>query len=174
MSSNDGNLNPFGSLTIMIVDDEPTTIDVMEMFLEAEGFGRVVTTTDSRRALDLLAEESPDVVLLNLMMPHVDGFEILGSMRKDERLQNIPAIILTSSTDPERKLEARALGATDFLAKPVDPTELALRLRNTFAARAYRDHLRLERPRHLRSRRGHLTRPGPKRTTHAGRRGAPP
>jgi len=135
----DGKLEDLRSSTIMMVDDEPTTIEILEMFLQSEGYGKIVATTDSRRTLELLAEKRPDVLLLNLMMPNVSGLEILRSMRKDEVLRRIPVIILTSSTDAERKRAALELGATDFLGKPVDPSELALRLRNTLAARAYWD-----------------------------------
>lgn len=141
MSASGTRLEQARSATIMMVDDEPTTIDVLEMFLEGEGYENLIRLSDSTRALDLLAERRPDVVLLDLMMPEVGGLEILRAMREDESLRRIPVLILTSSTDPATKLEALELGATDFLAKPVDPSELALRLRNTLAAKAYQDRL---------------------------------
>ena len=68
-------------------------------------------------------------------MPDVSGFEILAAMREDEALKYVPVIMLTSAVDAETKLEALELGATDFLGKPVDPSELALRLRNTLRAK---------------------------------------
>ena len=125
---------------IMMVDDEPTTIEVLEAFLEGEGYHQFVTTSDSRQALTLLEAEKPDVLLLDLNMPHVGGLEILESIRGDYSLKHTPVIIL-SSTNSETKLRALELGATDFLSKPVDPSELALRLRNTLAAKAYQDQL---------------------------------
>lgn len=124
--------------TIMMVDDEPTTLDVLEMFLEAAGYENLVSLTDSRQVLEMLALRRPDVLVLNLIMPGVDGFDILRAMRADPALASIPVIVLTSSTDPEMKRNALELGAADFLAKPVDPSELALRLRNTLAASAHR------------------------------------
>jgi diguanylate cyclase (GGDEF)-like protein len=127
--------------TVMMVDDEPTTIEVLQAFLENEGYRRFVTTTQSSRAMDLFANENPDAVLLDLHMPEVTGFEILALVRRDSRYRHIPVIVLTSSNDSETKLRALQLGATDFLAKPVDPSELALRLRNTLAAKAYQDRL---------------------------------
>lgn len=127
--------------TVMMVDDEPTTIEVLQAFLENEGYRRFVTTTQSSRAMDLFANENPDAVLLDLHMPEVTGFEILALVRRDSRYRHIPVIVLTSSNDSETKLTALQLGATDFLAKPVDPSELALRLRNTLAAKAYQDRL---------------------------------
>ncbi len=130
------------SATVMMVDDEETTIDVLEMALQDAGYRNFVRETDSRNALETLARVRPDVVLLDLNMPHVGGFEILQAVRNDEALQYSNIIILTSSTDADTKLKALELGATDFLGKPVDPSELALRLRNTLAAKAYQDRLR--------------------------------
>jgi CheY-like chemotaxis protein len=124
---------------IMMVDDEPTTLDVLEMFLEAAGYENFVSVTDSGRVLELLASRRPDLLVLNLMMPGTGGFEILHAMRADRTLASIPVIVLTSSTDPEIKRSALELGAADFLAKPVDPSELVLRLRNTLAASSHRN-----------------------------------
>jgi diguanylate cyclase (GGDEF)-like protein len=129
------------SSKIMMVDDEPTTIEVLATFLEGEGYENIVTSTDSREAVDLLRKHLPDCVLLDLMMPNVDGLQILREIRSDATLQHTPVIILTSSTDAETKLKALQHEATDFLGKPVDPSELALRLRNILAAKAYQDHL---------------------------------
>ena len=122
----------------MMVDDEPTTLDVLEMFLEAAGYQNFVSVTDSRRVLDLLGSRRPDLLVLNLVMPDVDGFDILRAMRADATLASIPVIVLTSSTDPQTKRRALEMGAADFLAKPVDPSELVLRLRNTLAASSNR------------------------------------
>ncbi|NNL85950.1 MAG: EAL domain-containing protein [Myxococcales bacterium] len=130
------------SATVMMVDDEETTIDVLEMALQDAGYRNFVRETDSRNAMATLARVRPDVVLLDLNMPHVGGFEILQQVRNDETLRYSNIIILTSSTDADTKLKALELGATDFLGKPVDPSELALRLRNTLAAKAYQDRLR--------------------------------
>lgn len=122
---------------IMLVDDEPINTDVLQSYLEGEGYTNFVTTTDSKLAIGTMRQEKPDVILLDLMMPDVSGFDILRTMRKDETLKQIPVVILTSSDDAETKLKALQYGAMDFLAKPVDASELALRLRNTLAAKAY-------------------------------------
>jgi diguanylate cyclase (GGDEF)-like protein len=127
--------------TVMMVDDEETTIDVLQAFLENEGYKRFVTTSESTRALEMITSENPDVLLLDLHMPQVTGFDILTLMRCDARFRHTPVIVLTSATDSDTKLKALQLGASDFLAKPVDPSELALRLRNTLAAKAYQDRL---------------------------------
>jgi diguanylate cyclase (GGDEF)-like protein len=127
--------------TIMMVDDEPIILETLQMFLEDAGYGNFITTTEPKKALNMVVLKKPDVVLLDVMMPDITGLEILEQMRSKEALRHIPTIILTSATDPETKLRALELGATDFLAKPVDPSELALRLRNTLAAKAYQDRL---------------------------------
>ena len=126
---------------IMMVDDEPIILETLQMFLEDAGYDNFITTTEPKRALNMVVLKKPDVVLLDVMMPEITGLDILKEMRSKEALQHIPTIILTSATDPETKLQALELGATDFLAKPVDPSELALRLRNTLAAKAYQDRL---------------------------------
>jgi len=126
---------------VMMIDDEPINIEVTQIHLEDAGYERFVSTSDSTSALPMLADRRPDVLLLDLMMPGMSGFEILEAMEKANLLKDIPTIVLTSSTDPSTKLQALELGATDFLAKPVDPSELVLRLRNTLAAKAYRDRL---------------------------------
>lgn len=137
----DGRFKPLQSAKVMMVDDEPITSDILQAFLEDAGYRNFLLTSDPSKVLDLLIEHRPNVLLLDLMMPKVNGFDILKAMRADSRLCFIPVIVLTSSSDAETKLKALELGATDFLAKPVDSSELALRLRNTLAAKAYQDQL---------------------------------
>jgi diguanylate cyclase (GGDEF)-like protein len=129
------------SPVVMMVDDEQLNLEVLQTFLEEAGYRDFVSVTEPEKTLGLLAERHPDVMLLDLVMPGMSGFEILERMRADETLRHIPVIVLTSSTDAETKLKALELGATDFLGKPTDPSELALRLRNTLSAKAYRDRL---------------------------------
>jgi diguanylate cyclase len=129
------------SATVMMVDDEPITLDIVQAYLEDAGYRHFVTVSEPARAMGLVASEKPDVLLLDLMMPGVSGFDILKSVRADPVFKHIPVIVLTSSTDSDTKLKALELGATDLLAKPVDPSELVLRLRNTLAAKAYLDRL---------------------------------
>ncbi|NNL66361.1 MAG: response regulator [Myxococcales bacterium] len=124
---------------VVMVDDEPTTLDVLEMFLEAEGYGEITKISDPQQAIDRITALRPDVVLLNLMMPGVSGLDILTVMRADHELKTIPVLIITGSSDGELKRRALESGAADFLSKPVDPSELSLRLRNTLATRAYRE-----------------------------------
>ena len=126
---------------IMIVDDEPINIDVVQAFLEEEKYRNFVTVEDSRQAMEQLEVARPDLLLLDLMMPEVSGFDILSTVRAHPKFKYLPVIILTASTDTQNKLKALELGATDFLAKPLDQSELGLRVRNTLAAKAYQDQL---------------------------------
>lgn len=127
--------------SIVMVDDEPLNMEVLQVHLESEGYINFVSISDSTKALQLLRENPPDIVLLDLMMPLVSGFEILEAMRADPELKYVPVVVLTSSDDSENKLKALRLGANDFLSKPVDASELALRLRNTLIAQAYQHKL---------------------------------
>jgi diguanylate cyclase len=126
---------------IMMVDDEMLNIEMTQAFLAEAGYGHFVQTDEPEQAVPMLRREPPGVLLLDLSMPRVNGLEILAIMRDDPVLRHVPVIVLTSSTDPQVKLKALALGAMDFLSKPVDPSELGLRIRNTLAASAYRDYL---------------------------------
>jgi cyclic di-GMP phosphodiesterase len=126
---------------IMVVDDESTNIKVVKRLLELEGYSHFVTTTDSTTALTLLRDEQPDILLLDLMMPHVSGLEILTQVRADDEFSYLPVIILTAVTDRETKLEALELGATDFLGKPLDPSELAARVGNVLTVKAFQNRL---------------------------------
>lgn len=125
----------------MIVDDEPIIVDILKSVLEDAGYRSFVATTDSSTALSLMSENKPDVVLLDVNMPGVTGLDILNGMRGEESLKHIPAIVLTGATDSATKLLALGLGAADVLGKPVDPSELALRVRNTLTAKAHQDRL---------------------------------
>jgi len=127
--------------TIMMVDDEMITMEVAQAFLEDAGYRNFVLVEKSGQAIKMLEETRPDVLLLDLVMPEVSGFDILSEVRMHQTLKHLPVIILTSSSDTESKLRALDLGASDFLAKPVDPSELGLRVRNTLAAKAYMDQL---------------------------------
>lgn len=126
---------------IMMVDDEMLNIEMTQAFLMEAGYRHFVQTDQPEQAVAMLRRQLPGVLLLDLSMPRVSGLDILASMREDSVLRHVPVIVLTSSTDPQVKLKALALGAMDFLSKPVDPSELGLRIRNTLAASAYREYL---------------------------------
>jgi adenylate cyclase len=135
-------LGGLGDALVMMIDDDPLLVEMTQAFLKDAGYRRLISTTDASEAVSMLLRELPDVVLLDLNMPRVTGFDVLCAMRNDPVLKHIPVIVLTSVDDAETKLRALDLGASDFLRKPVDPSELALRLRNSLAAKAHREALR--------------------------------
>ena len=130
-----------GEALVMMVDDEELVIELIQTYLDGAGYNRFIGISDSPKALELMQRERPQVVLLDIHMPRMNGLQILEAMRADPTLRHVPAIVLTAADDPETKLKALGLGATDFLRKPVDESELVLRLRNTLAAKAYQDYL---------------------------------
>lgn len=124
-----------------MVDDEPIMMELVATYLQEHGYNNFVAVERSVEAMQKLAEVSPDLLLLDLNMPEVSGFDILKAVRSQPEYKHLPVIVLTSSTDAESKLSALELGATDFLAKPVDPSELILRSRNILTVKAYQDRL---------------------------------
>ncbi len=128
-------------LTVMMIDDEPMLTEVIGTYLEDAGYRCVVGINDATVALQKVRELNPALVLLDLVMPGVSGFEILQALRHDEQLRYIPVIVLTAASDPDTKLKALSIGATEFLAKPVDPSELVLRVRNSLVLKLYQDRL---------------------------------
>jgi len=126
---------------VMMVDDDSVLIEVLQSSLEEEGYHDFVATTNPLKAVELVREARPDVLFLDMVMPRMSGLEVLQQLRNDQVLCHTPVIVLTASSDRKIKLDALKLGAADFLSKPVDPSELSLRLRNTLAAKAYRDRL---------------------------------
>jgi putative two-component system response regulator len=129
------------SSKILIIDDEPINVKVARKYLKLEGYEHFVTTTDSREAVALVEKERPDVVLLDIMMPHVSGLDVLAALRADKRFVHLPVVILTAATDQATKRRALELGASEFLAKPVDPTELIPRLYNVLTVKRHHDHM---------------------------------
>ncbi|MFT3858308.1 MAG: EAL domain-containing protein [Aquabacterium sp.] len=140
---NSGN-GAWNQALVMMVDDEEMLTDIIQSHLEDAGYSRFVSCNDPTNALALIASHRPDILLLDLMMPRVSGFDILDAVRADPELQYIPIIVLTAASDPATKLRALEIGATEFLAKPVDASELILRVRNTLAFKQYQDRLAYE------------------------------
>jgi signal transduction histidine kinase len=121
---------------ILIVDDEPANTRILERLLEQAGYAQLVVTNDAREAIPLYEEFRPDVVLLDLHMPKVDGYEILGTIA-DPRGEAMrpPVIVLTADATRQARERALGLGAADFLTKPLDHLEVLLRVRHHLAKR---------------------------------------
>jgi DNA-binding response OmpR family regulator len=112
---------------VLVADDEPHIGRIIKMKLEQGPF-RVTLAYDGREALDVLARESDiALVLLDLMMPHLSGLDVLAQMRADTRWRDLPCIILTAAGQEEQHRRAMDLGATDFLTKPFSPKKLYAR-----------------------------------------------
>lgn len=126
---------------IMIVDDEIANVMVAKKLLSQAGHSDFEVTTDSTVAMNMIHTCRPDVVLLDINMPHVDGISILAQIRSSDKLRQLPVLILTANTHSEVKLRCLELGATDFLVKPIDPMELAPRVRNALQSKIYHDQL---------------------------------
>jgi len=132
----------YSKIKIVAIDDEPANVALLEAMLEEGGYTRVKTVTDSRLAMETCISFEPDLVLLDLMMPHVDGFEILESLRAAAGEAFLPVIILTADANEATKLRALRAGATDFLLKPFAQLEVLLRMSNLLETR--RLHLQLD------------------------------
>ncbi len=116
---------------ILIVDDQEANVRILESLLEIKGFKQVKSTTDSRQVEDLVQSFCPDLLLLDLMMPHMSGFEVMERLRgKETEGHFMPILVLTADSTKESKEQALRLGATDFLTKPFDFTEVLLRINN--------------------------------------------
>ncbi|MEQ1831129.1 MAG: response regulator, partial [Pirellula sp.] len=127
--------------SIVIVDDEPAVANMVQNHLKSVGFRNFRIITDSSKAQNEIASNLPDIVLLDLNMRPVTGWELLESLRQDDRTQHIPILIQTSSTDEETRIATFNYGAHDFLNKPIVVSELIARVRNTLAAKVYRDRM---------------------------------
>jgi len=128
-------LAPYAKMKILIVDDEPANVALLEDMLGEQGYTQLKSATDSRRVLELCDEFDPDLILLDLFMPHVDGFAVLESLRSDQSEVYLPIIVLTADVNEETKRRALHRGATDFLNKPLDHIEVLLRIRNLLETR---------------------------------------
>lgn len=127
--------------SIMIVDDEPANVAVVKKLLERAGYSEFNSTIDPSVAFELTQTTKPDVVILDVVMPNLDGVEVLQQLQSDRSTSHIPVLILTADDDREVKLKCLELGATDFLVKPVDPMELVPRVRNALQIKSYQDRL---------------------------------
>lgn len=116
--------------TISVVDDEPSVLMLIEDALTRAGYSDVTTTTSAAEALELFDRDGPDLLILDLLMPELDGMYVLeelhGHVSEDDY---VPIIVITGDMRPEAKLQALLWGAKDFVAKPFDTIELMLRVR---------------------------------------------
>jgi DNA-binding NarL/FixJ family response regulator len=128
---------------ILVIDDQPANVALLDDLLAQAGYTAVKGITDPRRAAPTFHEFRPDLVLLDLVMPHLDGFGVMAQLRPlIPEGAFLPILVLTAEISAEAKRRALSEGATDFLSKPLDTTEVLLRIRNLLHTRAL--HLRVE------------------------------
>lgn len=111
--------------TILVVDDEANIRDLARLYLEKDGY-KVITAVDGREAINLVKQEPPTLMVLDLMLPEVDGWEVCRQVRTDS---NLPILMLTARTDDIDKIVGLEMGADDYLTKPFNPRELVARVR---------------------------------------------
>jgi len=110
---------------VLVVDDDTKTVELVKLYLERDGY-RVLTAYDGIEALRLARESHPDLIVLDLMLPGIDGLEVCRTLRSES---DVPIIMLTARTTDQDKLTGLELGADDYMTKPFSPRELAARVR---------------------------------------------
>lgn len=124
------------SRRILAIDDEEANVLLLRSVLEREGYTDIHCLTDSTKAMKAYVDLAPDIVLLDLMMPEVDGFELLEAFSRHDRADEYrPILVLTADTTLQARRRALSLGAKDFVAKPFDVIEVGLRIANLLETR---------------------------------------
>jgi len=121
--------------TILIVDDELQNRKLLEALLRPEGYLTLSAATGAE-ALALIAQRAPDLILLDILMPGMDGYEVASILKADPATSSIPVIMVTAQDDRCARLASLTAGAEDILTKPIDRAELWLRIRNLLRLRA--------------------------------------
>src|SRR5947208_10898490 len=123
---------------ILVVDDVPDNVDILQMRLESQGYG-VVTARDGVEALEKTRELQPDLILLDIMMPKMDGIETVKRLKADASLPFIPVILVTAKSDSKDVVAGLESGGDDYLTKPVDHAALSARVRAMLRIKALHD-----------------------------------
>lgn len=118
--------------TVLTVDDSRTMRDMLRLALVTAGF-RVIEAIDGVDGLQVLAGETPDVIITDINMPNLDGFGFIEAVRSDAAWKGTPILVLTTESDPEKKLRAREAGATGWIVKPFSPDKLVHAIRRVAA-----------------------------------------
>jgi CheY-like chemotaxis protein len=113
---------------ILVVDDEPDVVSLIERTLRADGF-QVLSAYDGIGALDLVTREKPDLILLDIMMPMMSGYEVCEQLKSNPQTQDIPILCLSSAHAPEARAQGMRAGAVDLITKPFFPAELVAQIK---------------------------------------------
>ncbi len=123
------------SARILIIDDNEFNVQLLEAVVSEAGYTSVLSITDSRKAEDLYRAYQPDLVLLDISMPHLDGYQVMEQFKKIEQSPYLPVLVLTALQDDETRLKALENGAQDFLTKPFNRLETLTRIKNMLTVR---------------------------------------
>jgi diguanylate cyclase (GGDEF)-like protein/PAS domain S-box-containing protein len=129
-------------LTILIVDDEPHNCKLLELLLRADGY-LTVTAASAAEALAAVAKSPPDLIMLDIIMPEMDGYQLAAILKADPATLHIPIVMLTAKLDGAARLAGLQAGAEEFLTKPFEAAELRLRIRNLLRLKLFSDSLRI-------------------------------
>lgn len=127
---------------ILIVDDQAANVLLLEKMLSSQGFMHVYSTTDARTVTEMYLEYRFDLILLDISMPYMNGFEVMEALREIETETYIPVLVLTAQTDRDTRIRSLELGAKDFLTKPFDRLEVLTRIRNMLEVRMLHNQVR--------------------------------
>lgn len=125
---------------MLVVDDEPGNVELLKSLLTREGY-RVVTASNGEEALAMVASEHPDLVLMDVLMPKLSGYDVCQRIKRNPATRFTPVVLITAMHERARKIEGINAGADDFLTKPVDPHELNARARSLVRLKRYTDDL---------------------------------
>lgn len=126
---------------ILVIDDTRLNIKLLTEILEDEGYD-IYSASDGYTAIDIVREIMPDIILLDIMMPGIDGFEVCKLLKQDYDLKDIPIIMVTAKTDSSDVKKALELGAFDYIKKPVDEDEVIARVQSALRFKSYQDALK--------------------------------
>ena len=127
---------PSQPATLLIVDDEPQVRKLLETLLQHEGY-QTICASNGEEALQVVVQQAPDLILLDIMMPGMDGYEVASQLKSDDATAGIPIIMLSALSDAGARVSGLESGAEEFLSKPIERIELSLRVRNLLRLTAH-------------------------------------
>jgi putative two-component system response regulator len=126
---------------IVLIDDEELNTLIVQQYLKNSGYQNIVAVNEPKEALKAIQDEKPDLILLDIVMPEISGLQILEVLSITDLVSSIPVLVLTASSDASIRSQCLELGAADFLAKPLDPTDLVPRVRNALENKLNREQM---------------------------------
>ena len=137
---NPNEINPRGSKgKVLVVDDEELNLKLIEAYLNEEY--EIITAQSGTEALNKIIRDKPDIVLLDIMMPQINGYDVCKSIKENDATRFIPVVMCTALSGSEAKVKAIEIGADDFLTKPINREELFARIKSLLKKKHYQDEL---------------------------------